>query len=84
MTHFSCINKFKIFLAKIYSLSYLIPKSSTHFDVLQVQSVKLKPGSKTQAGCGIDGELLQVEEQVLCSMLPEQYRLIGRPAKHRV
>lgn len=52
--------------------------------MLQVKSVKLKPGSKTQVGCGIDGELLQVKGQILCSMLPEQYRLLGRPAKHRV
>lgn len=52
--------------------------------MLQVKSVKLRPGPKTQVGCGIDGEFLQAKGQVLCSMLPEQYRLIGRPAKHHM
>ncbi|KAJ3706612.1 hypothetical protein LUZ61_010317 [Rhynchospora tenuis] len=58
--------------------------SLPYVEYVKVKSVKLKPGSKTQNGCGIDGELLKVKGQVLCSMLPEQYRLIGYPSKHRL
>jgi len=54
--------------------------SLPYVEYVKVKSVKLRPGAKTQVGCGIDGELLQAKGQVLCSMLPEQYRLIGRPA----
>ncbi|KAJ3680117.1 hypothetical protein LUZ60_016395 [Juncus effusus] len=58
--------------------------SLPYVEYVKVKSVKLKPGSKTHNGCGIDGELLRVKGQVLCSLLPEQYRLIGRPAQHHI
>lgn len=45
---------------------------------MQVKSVKIKPGKRAHNGCGIDGELFPVNEQVTCSLLPEQCRLIGR------
>ncbi|KAG6433424.1 hypothetical protein SASPL_105038 [Salvia splendens] len=44
-----------------------------------VKSVKIKPGKHTHNGCGIDGELFPVNGQVLCSLLPEQCRLVGNP-----
>lgn len=50
---------------------------------LQVKSVKIKPTANTNNGCGIDGELLRVSGQAFCSLLPEQCRLLGRPAKAR-
>ncbi|CAL9758060.1 unnamed protein product [Musa acuminata subsp. burmannicoides] len=51
-----------------------------YVDYIKVKSVKIKPGTSTHNGCGIDGELLHVKGQVICSLLPEQCRLIGRPA----
>lgn len=59
---------------------------ATNLDTLtlQVKAVKLRPGINTHNGCGIDGELLRVKGQVLCSLLPEQCRLIGRPARDRL
>ncbi|XP_072956309.1 sphingoid long-chain bases kinase 1 [Typha angustifolia] len=53
-------------------------------EYVKVKSVKLRPGTNTHNGCGIDGELLHAKGQVRCSLLPEQCRLIGRPAKNRV
>lgn len=52
------------------------------FIMVQVKAVKVKPGKTTHKGCGIDGELLSVSGRVICSILPEQCRLIGRPASH--
>lgn len=49
---------------------------------MQVKSVKIKPGKRTHNGCGIDGELFQLNGQVISSLLPEQCRLIGRSASH--
>lgn len=50
----------------------------------QVKSVKLKPGANTHNGCGIDGELCRVKGQVLCSLVPEQCRLIGRQCRQSI
>ncbi|XP_042452058.1 sphingoid long-chain bases kinase 1-like [Zingiber officinale] len=52
-----------------------------YVDYIKVKSVKIKPGTGTHNGCGIDGELLRVKGQVMCSLLPTQCRLIGRPAE---
>ncbi|RRT54419.1 hypothetical protein B296_00049176 [Ensete ventricosum] len=49
----------------------------------QVRSVKIRPAANTRGGCGIDGELIHVDGQAFCSLLPDQFRLIGRPAKDR-
>ncbi|XP_074567807.1 sphingoid long-chain bases kinase 1-like [Curcuma longa] len=57
--------------------------SLPYVDYVKVKSVKIKPASNTNNGCGIDGELLHVDGQALCSLLPEQCRLIGRRAKDR-
>ncbi|ONK80337.1 uncharacterized protein A4U43_C01F16580 [Asparagus officinalis] len=46
-----------------------------------VKSVKLKASGNNQKGCGIDGELLKMNGQVMCSLLPQQCRLMGRPVK---
>lgn len=50
----------------------------------QVKSVKIKPGKHTHSGCGIDGELLPINGQVISSLLPEQCRLIGRAPNRNV
>lgn len=50
-------------------------------EYMKVKSVKVRPGKKSHAACGIDGELLPVNGQVLCSLLPEQCRLIGNPSR---
>ncbi|KAF8702860.1 hypothetical protein HU200_032695 [Digitaria exilis] len=55
--------------------------SLPYVEYVKVKSVKLKPGANTHNGCGIDGELCRVKEQVLCSLLPEQCRLIGRQCR---
>ncbi|KAI3445149.1 hypothetical protein Pfo_001814 [Paulownia fortunei] len=47
-------------------------------EYIKVKSVKIKPGKHTHNGGGIDGELFPVNGQVICSLLPEQFRLIGR------
>lgn len=53
--------------------------------MMQVKSVKIKStGKSSHNGCGIDGELLSMNGKVLCSLLPEQCRLIGRTAHDRV
>ncbi|MQM00161.1 hypothetical protein Taro_032890 [Colocasia esculenta] len=53
-------------------------------EYVKVKSVKVKPGKTCHYGCGIDGELLRVNGEVICSLLPEQCRLIGRPVRGRV
>lgn len=58
--------------------------SLPNVEYLKVKSVRLKAGPNTHDGCGIDGELLHVKGQVRCSLLPQQCRLIGRPAKNPV
>lgn len=58
-------------------------RHETLFLTLQVRSVKLRPAANTNGGCGIDGELIHVDGQAFCSLLPDQFRLIGRPAKDR-
>lgn len=40
--------------------------------------MKIKPGKSSHNGCGIDGEIFSVNRQVICYLLPEQYKLIGR------
>ncbi|KAK9093650.1 hypothetical protein Scep_025119 [Stephania cephalantha] len=57
--------------------------SLPYVEYIKVKSVKIKPGKTTQSGCGIDGELLPVNGQVISSLLPEQCRLIGRPPSNR-
>ncbi|KAL9142516.1 hypothetical protein ABFS82_14G174500 [Erythranthe guttata] len=52
--------------------------SLPYVEYIKVKSVKIKPGKHTHNGCGIDGELFPVNGQVMCSLLPEQCRLIGR------
>ncbi|KAL5977921.1 Sphingoid long-chain bases kinase 1 [Asimina triloba] len=58
--------------------------SLPYLEYVKVKSVKVKPGKSTHNGCGIDGELLAVNGQVVCSLLPEQCRLIGRYTDARV
>ncbi|KAG1365127.1 putative Sphingoid long-chain bases kinase 1 [Cocos nucifera] len=50
-------------------------------EYVKVKAVKVRSGINTHNGCDIDGELLCVKGQVLCSLLPKQCRLIGRPAR---
>ncbi|KAL2491795.1 Sphingoid long-chain bases kinase 1 [Abeliophyllum distichum] len=52
--------------------------SLPYVEYVKVKSVKIKPGKHTHNGSGIDGELFPVNGQVICSLLPEQCRLIGR------
>ncbi|CAI9769482.1 unnamed protein product [Fraxinus pennsylvanica] len=52
--------------------------SLPYVEYVKVKAVKIKPGKHTHNGCGIDGELFPVNGQVICSLLPEQCRLIGR------
>ncbi|XP_059634551.1 sphingoid long-chain bases kinase 1 [Cornus florida] len=54
--------------------------SLPYVEYVKVKSVKIKPEKQTGTGCGIDGELFPVNGQVMSSILPEQCRLIGRPA----
>ncbi|KAJ4955860.1 hypothetical protein NE237_012643 [Protea cynaroides] len=57
--------------------------SLPYVEYVKVKSVKIKPCKNTHNGCGIDGELLSVNGQVISSLLPEQCRLIGRaPSTH--
>ncbi|XP_051144608.1 sphingoid long-chain bases kinase 1-like [Andrographis paniculata] len=55
--------------------------SLPYVEYVKVKSVKVKPGKHTEVGCGIDGELFPVNGQVMCSLLPDQCRLIGRSHK---
>lgn len=56
-----------------------------HFgQILQVKSVKLKPGKNDHQGCGIDGELRHLNGPISTCLLPEQCKLIGRPVRHSV
>lgn len=57
--------------------------SLPYVEYVKVKSVKLRPGMVSHNGCGIDGELFSVNGQVICSLLPEQCRLIGHPARDR-
>ncbi|KAL1552946.1 Sphingoid long-chain bases kinase 1 [Salvia divinorum] len=54
--------------------------SLPYVEYIKVKSVRIKPGKHTHNGCGIDGELFPVNGQVICSLLPEQCRLIGNPS----
>ncbi|CAN6480616.1 unnamed protein product [Victoria cruziana] len=58
--------------------------SLPYVEYVQVKSLRLKPGKNAHNGCGVDGELLPMKGQVVVSLLPEQCRLIGRPAHDRV
>ncbi|XP_057520396.1 sphingoid long-chain bases kinase 1 [Amaranthus tricolor] len=58
--------------------------SLPYVEYVKVKSVKIKPGKHSHSGCGIDGELFQVHEQVITSLLPEQCRLIGRPPSRQI
>ncbi|XP_020114506.1 sphingoid long-chain bases kinase 1-like isoform X2 [Ananas comosus] len=46
-------------------------------EYVKVKSVKIKPIGNTHNGCGIDGELLRLDGQVVCSLLPEKFVLLG-------
>ncbi|XP_073278281.1 sphingoid long-chain bases kinase 1-like isoform X2 [Primulina huaijiensis] len=52
-----------------------------YVEYIKVKSVKVKPGKRTHSGCGIDGELFPINGQAICSLLPEQCRLIGRSSR---
>ncbi|KAL6985065.1 Sphingoid long-chain bases kinase 1 [Sarracenia purpurea var. burkii] len=52
--------------------------SLPYVEYVKVKSVKIKPGKQSHNGCGLDGELFPVNGQVVCSLLTEQCRLIGR------
>ncbi|KAJ6850471.1 sphingoid long-chain bases kinase 1-like [Iris pallida] len=58
--------------------------SLPYVEYVKVKSVKLRASRNDQTGCGIDGELIKMNGQVMCSLLPEQCRLIGRPARLRI
>ncbi|KAJ6797284.1 sphingoid long-chain bases kinase 1-like [Iris pallida] len=58
--------------------------SLPYVEYVKVKSVKLRAGRNGQNGCGIDGELIKMNGQIMCSLLPDQCRLIGRPARRRV
>ncbi|XP_010671256.2 sphingoid long-chain bases kinase 1 [Beta vulgaris subsp. vulgaris] len=58
--------------------------SLPYVEYVKVKSVKIKPGKHSHNGCGIDGELFPVHEQVVTSLLPEQCRLIGRPPSRQI
>lgn len=55
-----------------------------YVEYVKVKSVKIKPGKHSHNGCGIDGELFAVHDQVVTSLLPEQCRLIGRPPSRQI
>ncbi|RQO93960.1 hypothetical protein POPTR_008G002100v4 [Populus trichocarpa] len=58
--------------------------SLPYVEYIKVKSVKIKAGKHTPTGCGIDGELIQLNGQVISSLLPEQCRLIGRFPSHPI
>lgn len=58
--------------------------SLPYVEYVKVKSVKIKPGKHSHDGCGIDGELFSVHEQVITTLLPEQCRLIGRPPSRQI
>ncbi|XP_011033116.1 PREDICTED: sphingoid long-chain bases kinase 1-like isoform X3 [Populus euphratica] len=58
--------------------------SLPYVECIKVKSVKIKAGKHTPTGCGIDGELIQLNGQVISSLLPEQCRLIGRFPSHPI
>ncbi|XP_010521743.1 PREDICTED: sphingoid long-chain bases kinase 1 [Tarenaya hassleriana] len=51
--------------------------SLPYVEYVKVRSVRIRAGSKTHNGCGIDGELFPLNGEVISSMLPDQCRLIG-------
>ncbi|XP_078447810.1 long-chain base (LCB) kinase 1 [Wolffia australiana] len=55
--------------------------SLPYIEYVKVKSVKVKPGKGCHNGCGIDGELLRVNGEVVCSLLPDQCRLVGHPVR---
>lgn len=57
--------------------------SLPYVEYVKVKSLKLKATRNTSNGCGIDGELVHLNGQVICSLLHEQCHLIGRPARAR-
>lgn len=68
---------------------FLLLQSGRHLtlpyvEYVKVKCVKIKPGRHSHNGCGIDGELFPVQEQVITSLLPDQCRLIGRPPSRQI
>ncbi|KAH7276749.1 hypothetical protein KP509_39G020200 [Ceratopteris richardii] len=49
-------------------------------EYMKVHSVKLKPGNNQHKGCGIDGELMDLNGPISATVLEEQCQLIGQPA----
>ncbi|KAH7293884.1 hypothetical protein KP509_28G046500 [Ceratopteris richardii] len=43
----------------------------------KVQAVKLKPGNKTSIGCGIDGELMHLNEPISVTLFEDQQQFLG-------
>ena len=64
-------------------MGFFLKKNLFCLFILKVKSVKVKPGKGCHNGCGIDGELLRVNGEVLCSLLPDQCRLLGLPSHWR-
>ncbi|XP_058105188.1 sphingoid long-chain bases kinase 1-like isoform X2 [Magnolia sinica] len=58
--------------------------SLPYVEYVKVKSVKIKPSKSTHNSCGIDGELISTNGQVICSLLPEQCRLIGHSTNGHV
>lgn len=58
--------------------------SLPYVEYIKVKSVKIKAVKHTHNGCGIDGEFFPLNGQVFSYLLPEQCRLIGRPASHHI
>ncbi|PPS06232.1 hypothetical protein GOBAR_AA14412 [Gossypium barbadense] len=56
--------------------------SLPYVEYVKVKSVKIKAGKHTHNGCGIDGEFFPLNGEVVSSLLPEQYRLIGHFCGH--
>ncbi|CAM0911265.1 unnamed protein product [Alopecurus aequalis] len=67
---------FCFFLAYQFCWHLLLP----FVEYVKVKQVKIRPVGNTHSGCGVDGELLNVDGQPEwhCSLLPEQGRLLGR------
>ncbi|KAI5054906.1 hypothetical protein GOP47_0030428 [Adiantum capillus-veneris] len=49
-------------------------------EYVKVHSVKLKPGNKSNIGCGIDGELMPLNGPISVTLLEDQHQLIGSSA----
>lgn len=48
-------------------------------EYIKVRSVKLKPGNRSNIGCGIDGELMPLNGPISVTLLEDQQQLVGFP-----